>query len=212
MVWPCPVDVDTYVDCAAEIEVPRPPCPECGAATWGWSGYLRHLRRDGDRLIWAPRVWCTACGKTQTLIPWFVLPWRWDEVDVIGRAVELAAKGWGHRRIAIALGRPATTVRGWLRRIRRSARELSAALLAMAVAWGWSSWEVPTLALPRLVAAVAVLAQQWHRGRVPGASWRVANLVTGGRLLATNMTSPLAAAWASGWMARSSHSEVPDGP
>ncbi len=168
MVWPCPVDVDTYVERAAEIEVPRPPCPSCGALTWRWSRYQRHLRRDADRLIWAPRVCCTGCGETQALIPWFVLPWRWDEVSVIGRAVELAAQGWGHRRIAAALGRPATTVRGWLRRIRRSARELSAELLAMAVAWGWSSWEVPTLALPRLVAAVGALAQQWARPAGPG--------------------------------------------
>jgi hypothetical protein len=212
MVWPCPVDVDGYVDRLAEIEVPRPPCPECGAATWRWGRFPRHLRRDSDRLIWAPRMCCTGCGKTQALIPWFVLPWRWDEVSVIGRAMELAAQGWGHRRIAAVLGRPPTTVRGWLRRIRRCADQVSAALLAAAVAWGWSSWEMPTLALPRLVAAVAALSQEWRRRRGPGEPWWVANFIAGGGLLATNRSSLLARSRTSGWMATPSDSEVPHGP
>jgi hypothetical protein len=212
MVWPCPVDVDAYVEGGAEIKVPRPPCPECRASTWHWAGYVRHLRRASDRLIWVPRLCCTGCGKTQALIPWFVLPWRWDEVSVIGRAVELAAQDWGHRRIAQELGRPATTVRGWLRRIRRWAGQLGRELLAVAVAWGWSSWEVPPLALPRLVTAVVALGEQWQRRRGYAEPWRVANLVTGGSLVATNITLPLAGARASGWMAGSSDSEVPDGP
>ena len=41
---------------------------------------------------------------------------RADTVEVIGVALEAAASGRGHRTIAAALGRPASTVRGWLRR------------------------------------------------------------------------------------------------
>ena len=207
-----PGDVDAYVERGTEIEAPRPPCPTCACITEGWSGYERHLREAGDRLIWIPRVHCTGCGKTQALLTWFVLPWHWDAVEVIGRAIELAAEGWGHRQIAAALSRPETTVRGWLRRIREGADELSAWVLGTAVAWGWTSWEVPTVGVPRLLAAVRALGQEWRRRRGVAAVWKVANLITGGSLLATNITSPLARARTSGWMARPSDSEVPHGP
>jgi hypothetical protein len=41
---------------------------------------------------------------------------RADVAAVIGSALAAKATGAGHRRIAAALGRPAETVRGWLRR------------------------------------------------------------------------------------------------
>src|SRR5207247_3231176 len=41
---------------------------------------------------------------------------RADAATVIGAALEAAAAGDGHRRIAVRLGRAASTVRGWLRR------------------------------------------------------------------------------------------------
>ncbi len=145
-------------------------------------------------------------------MPWFVLPWRWDETEVIGRAIELAAKGWGHRRIGAELGRPAGTVRGWLRRVRRRAEELSRQLLAVAVSWGRSEWEVPPAGLPRLWAAVLALASRWRRQRGQAGPWRVASLVTGGRLLGTNRGAPLAAGDSWGSMAGSITWEVRDGP
>ena len=46
--------------------------------------------------------------------------------DVIGAAAGLAMAGHGHRSIAAALGVPAATVRGWLRRLRARARQLRA--------------------------------------------------------------------------------------
>jgi hypothetical protein len=49
-----------------------------------------------------------------------------DLVEAIGAALLASAAGLGHRRIAAALGRPATTVRGWLRRFGRRAAELRA--------------------------------------------------------------------------------------
>jgi DNA-directed RNA polymerase specialized sigma24 family protein len=45
-------------------------------------------------------------------------------VEVIGAALLAKASGLGHRRIAAALGVPATTVRRWLRRFSRRAAEL----------------------------------------------------------------------------------------
>jgi hypothetical protein len=40
---------------------------------------------------------------------------RADVVEVVGAGLELAAAGWGHRRIADRLRLPVSTVRGWLR-------------------------------------------------------------------------------------------------
>jgi hypothetical protein len=41
---------------------------------------------------------------------------RADSVGVIGAALLAKAAGLGHRRVAVVLGRPQSTVRGWLRR------------------------------------------------------------------------------------------------
>jgi Homeodomain-like domain len=212
IVWPCPLDVDAYIERGREIEAPRPPCPLCAGATGAWSGYERHLRVDRDRLIWVPRVRCKSCGVTQALLPWFVVYRRWDVVEVIGNALEMAAEGWGHRRIARMTGRPETTVRGWCRRFRERAELAAEILLARAVSWGWSDWELPTSALQRCLAAAKALASQWRRRRGPVRSCRLTNLITGGGLLATNSTSLLATGRAWSWMSAKSIQEVPNGP
>jgi transposase-like protein len=212
ILWPCPLPVDAYAACGRTIDPPRPACPACGAPTQAWHGYWRHLRDTQDRLIWIPRVRCPACRRTQALLPWFVVPWRWDAVTWIGRALELAAAGLGHRQIAAALGRPETTVRDWLRRLRSGAALLARRLLAAAVRAGWSGFELPVPALPRLAAAGNALAGRWGRRHGPADAWWVANLVTGGELLATNTGTPLAPERASAVMARTRSREVPDGP
>lgn len=148
---------------------------------------------------------------TWSLLPSFVLPRRWDTVGHVGRAAELAAEGIGHRPIAGVLGRPETTIRGWLRRIRSVASSLTTALLARAVALGWSGFELPVTPLPRLVAAVHALASRWP-GRVAAGPWAIACHVTGGRLLATNTTTPLERASRSGAMAGPSLEEASHDP
>ena len=206
IVWPCPLDVDRYAARGRQVEAPRPACPRCGGPTQRWHGYLRHVRDDRDRLIWIARVRCTACGVTQALLPWFVLPRRWDAVAHVGGAAELAAAGQGHRSIAAALARPETTVRGWLRRLRSRALPLAATLLARAVGFGWSGFDLPVAALPRLCAAVVALAGRWPGSRC-GGPWSVACLVTGGGLLATNTGAPLETVTGSGLMAGTSIEE-----
>ena len=193
------------------MDAPRPACPLCDCPTQRWHGYLRHVRDDRDRLIWIPRVRCTRCGVTRALVPSFVLPGRWDAVAHIGQAVELAASGLGHRRIAALLARPETTVRGWLRRIRSVASSLTTTLLARAVALGWSGFELPVAPLSRLVAAVGALAGRWPGDR-SAEPWSIAVVVTGGRLLATNTTAPLERTSHSGAMAGPSRSEVSHDP
>lgn len=212
IVWLCPLDVDSYVERGRELEAPRPPCPSCSGPTGSWSGYERHLRGERDRLIWIPRVRCVACGRTQALLPWFVVPRRWDVIEVLATALEMAAQGRGHRRIAAMVGRSETTVRSWCRSFRKCAEVLARELLARAVSWGWSGWELPTSPLARCLAAVVAASGQWRRRRGPVPPWRLANLITGGRLLAINRTVPLAASEAWAWMSAKSNQEVPSGP
>jgi len=211
IVWLCPLDVDAYAALGREVGAPRPACPRCGGATQRWHGYLRHVRDEVDRLIWVPRIRCGRCRLTWALLPSFVLPRRWDAVAHVGHAAVLAASGLGHRRVAEALARPETTVRGWLRRLRSMAVPLTDALLARAVALGWTGFGLPVTPLPRLVAAVGALAGRWPGDRSAD-PWRVACLVTGGRLLATNTRAPLARTAGSGAMADPSRTEVSRGP
>lgn len=93
-------------------------CPACPGvlAPWGYArsrssrgpaGTVRHQPR---------RARCTSCGGTHVLLPAWWLLRRADAAVVIGAALEARATGAGHRPIAAASGRPASTVRGWLRR------------------------------------------------------------------------------------------------
>ena len=53
---------------------------------------------------------------------------------VIGAALEAKAAGVGHRSIATGLGRPVSTVRGWLRRFAARAEQLRAEFTRLLVA------------------------------------------------------------------------------
>jgi len=204
IVWPCGLDVSAYAARGRDVARPLVACPRCGGPTGPWGGYLRHLRDAELYRIFVPRVRCRRCGVTAALLPWFVTPYRWDTVDVIGWALELSVAGVGVRRIATTLGRPETTVREWCRRFRATVDALARTLLAAAVRIGWSGFDLPVTPGPRCLAAVDALASAWSRRRGPVPPWRLAALVTGGAWLAPNTTSPLAAPGASPLMARTS--------
>src|SRR5262249_54679574 len=92
-------------------------CP-CGGglAPWGWGrpGLVRDL---GSSLRVHPRGGRgRSCAVTHVLLLVDGLLRRADTVAVIGSALADKAVGHGHRAIAARLGRPASTVRGWLRR------------------------------------------------------------------------------------------------
>ena len=65
------------------------------------------------------------------LLPVGCLLRRADSAGVIGQALALAAAGLGHRTVAERLGRPAATVRGWLRRAIARAGPLRSAFTAL---------------------------------------------------------------------------------
>lgn len=93
-------------------------CPGCGGVLTGWGRARARTVRgpDGPVQMVPRRSRCTGCRATHVLLPVLVLLRRADTAVVIGAALAAKAAGLGHRQIAARLRRPATTVRGWLRR------------------------------------------------------------------------------------------------
>ncbi len=103
-------------------------CPACSGplSPWGFAR-SRDVRMSAEvRSLRPRRARCAACGTTHVLSPSWSVPRRRDSAQVIGEALRLAADGMGHRRIARRLGRPAGTVRGWLRAANARAESLRA--------------------------------------------------------------------------------------
>ena len=110
-------------------------CPLCGGvlARWG-NGAARRVRLlDGPEVELVPRrSRCRGCRATHVLLPAWCLARRADAGEVIGLALEVKAAGEGHRAIAGRLGRPASTVRGWLRAFTRRAEQVRSVFTALA--------------------------------------------------------------------------------
>ena len=121
------------------------------------------------------------------LLPARVLLRRADTVTVIGAALLAKASGVGHRPIAVLLKVPSSTVRGWLRRIAMVAERVLAVLAAAAAQLG-VEFAVPAPTADPVAAVVEMLgALSAGMARRLGGScspWRLAAVVTGGRLLA----------------------------
>ena len=105
-------------------------CPDCGGVLSGWgrtrprslrwaSGVEERLRL---RRAICPLGGGGGCGRSHVLLPALLLERRLDEVEVIWSAVRVRADGVGWRRLVAMVGRPASTVRGWVMRAARRAR------------------------------------------------------------------------------------------
>jgi len=64
------------------------------------------------------RAKCVGCGVTQVCLPAGLLSRRMDSAGVVAVVVEAVAGGMGSRRAAGLVGRPESTVRGWVRAAR----------------------------------------------------------------------------------------------
>ena len=165
------------------------PVPGCGGrlAPWGWAR-SRPVRGLADKVRpRRSRCSATGCRRSHVLLPASVLLRRADAVDVIGAGLLAAAGGLGQRRVAEQVGRPASTVRGWLARLRQVADRVLA--VCAAVVAGFGAGFVPPAATAGPVAAVVEMLGALGRAaglRLGGSRspWRLAALVTGGRLLA----------------------------
>jgi hypothetical protein len=167
-------------------------CPGCAAALAPWGhGRVRWLRAVGEaRVRVRPRrSRCTGCRVTHVLLPVAVLLRRADLAVVVGAALAAKAAGWGHRRIAESLDRPAATVRGWLRVFSARAEPVRAVFTGLQVALDSDPPAVEPAgcltgdAVAAVLAAATAAARRW-----PGVGalspWQVAVAVTDSRLLA----------------------------
>ncbi|HEX6548638.1 MAG TPA: helix-turn-helix domain-containing protein [Candidatus Dormibacteraeota bacterium] len=158
-----------------------------------WSGYW-HFSRVPPGRFWVRRAKCTICGVSQALLPSFVLVRRLDGVGTIGRALAGTVSGRGMRPLAIELGVPHETLRGWLRRYRARAPALTAGFAALAVGLGAAA---PQLSGAPERAGLEALGAAWWQarrrfGEVMPAVFEFANLVSGGELLGTTTSPPWA--------------------
>ena len=91
-------------------------CPDCPGVLAPW-GFARPRGVRGVGPLRPRRARCAGCLVTHVLLPVTVLLRRADAAAVIWAGLLGRAVGQGHRSIGLLLGIPASTVRGWLRRI-----------------------------------------------------------------------------------------------
>ncbi len=163
-------------------------CPGCGGVLGPW-GHARSRScrgADGPVRHRPRRARCGSCGRTHVLLAQVWLLRRADAACVIGAALEARATGAGHRRIAAAVGRPVSTVRGWLRRFTAVSEDVRAFFTRLLYALDPGA--------PSLVPRVGVVADAVEAiGRAAGAAvarlapvtpWEFAARASAGGLLA----------------------------
>ena len=178
-------------------------CPGCPGvlAPWGWAR-PRSVRGVGS--LRPRRARCAGCLVTHVLLPVTVLLRRADAAGVIWAGLLARAVGRGHRPIGVLLGVPASTVRGWLRRMAsrlESVRvhyllvaHLAGVDLAVPKALG-SPWQDVVAAVG--AATTAVTGRFGTAGVIgPVTAWQVVSASTGGRLLSPGWPTGLPGAGA----------------
>jgi hypothetical protein len=110
---------------------------------------------------------------------------RADAVAVIGAALEAKAAGAGHRPIAACLGRPASTVRGWLRRFAARAEQVRGHFTRLLHALDPSTPGLTPRGCPvgDAVEALGAAAAAAVLRLSPADPWAFTSRATGGRLL-----------------------------
>lgn len=163
-------------------------CPGCSGrlGPWGWARW-RVLRGGGgvEQRRRPRRCRCVGCGRTHVLISDDTLLRRRDLVAVIGAALVAKAVGVGHRRVALALGVPASTVRGWFRRFARNAEAIRVwfTVLAHGLDPLLGALAPATTLFGDAVEAVGAAARAAGLRLGPQAPWSFASSASRGRLL-----------------------------
>jgi len=166
-------------------------CPGCGGRLGGHGHAVRRPVFTAGRVpvaVRPRRARCGSCGVTHVLLPSWLLSRRCDGTAVIGDMLARAARGQGFRSVAAASGVPEGTVRGRLRRFRRSAGRVREFFtrLAGTLAVDPVPLDPAGSVLGDAVVAVAAVAAG-AAGRWPGMAavpgWEVAAALTAGSLL-----------------------------
>jgi hypothetical protein len=115
-----------------------------------------------------------------------MVPRRRDGAEVIAAALLARARGEGHRTIARRLGRPATTVRDWLRPVRISQRAGALRRDPLGVRAGPAARPIAPAGsrLADAVEAVAVAIRAWVLRFRPTSPWPLMVWIAGGLLRA----------------------------
>jgi hypothetical protein len=170
-------------------------CPDCAGvlAPWGRARPRRvrlNLASVEAESITPRRGRCGGCGRTHVLAPVNTLGRRADGVDVVGAALLDRAEGLGYRRIAARVGRPVSTVRGWVSRMSSNADRVRVAFTLLRYRVDDDAGPVcPTGsvladAVAAIGAAAAAVRRAWGTAVVVVSAWQVASALTLGRLLA----------------------------
>ena len=172
-------------------------CPDCTGVLAPW-GFARPRGVRGVGSLRPRRARCLGCLVTHVLLPVTVLLRRADAAVLIGAALTARAAGFGHRRIAVWLGVPAGTVRGWLRRWDARLEAARVHFLVVARLAGvdravpkalGSPWRDVLAALG--AATTAVTARFGTTGVIgPVTAWQVAAASSGSRLLSPGWPRP----------------------
>lgn len=162
-------------------------CPACTGRLGPWGhARSRSVREEHGQVRFRPRrTRCVGCGGTHVLLAASMLVRRADGVVVIGAALLAKAAGAGHRTIAVATGRPAGTVRGWLRRFGRRAEGLRVLFTGLLHALDPAAGSLlPTgSGFGDALAAVGAAAAASSRLLGPRCPWQFASSASGGLLL-----------------------------
>lgn len=168
----------------SDLAAGRVCCPGCRGVLrpWGWARTRRVRFGTGEGLqvvsVRPRRGRCTGCAGTHVLLGVQLAARRADAAAVIAAAIEAKViRGAGHRSIAVLLGRPVSTVRGWLRGFLASAAAIVLEFTRRAHRdgpdaagrWPAPAPDLPGQALAAVAAHAAVLADRfaiavlaWH--------------------------------------------------
>ena len=163
-------------------------CPDCAGVLrpWGHARWRSRRVECGSVRHRPRRACCSGCRATHVLLPASGLLRRADAVAVIGAALLAKAGGAGYRVIAAALGRPASTVRGWLRRFTARAESVRAVFTGLLHALDPQAPPLPPAGsiVADAVEAIGRAAAAAARRLGPVPPWQFAATASAGRLLA----------------------------
>jgi hypothetical protein len=155
---------------------------------WGYARVRQVRQLDGSHVEYRPRRFaCAGCRTSQVFLAAWCLPRRRDSAETVGHALVRAARGSGHRTIAVELGRPESTVRNWLRRAGRRAEWLrTVGVLAYhELEFDPGPMRVRETPLAQAVEALGCAAAAMVRrlGLIGELPWSIITMVSRGRLL-----------------------------
>lgn len=161
-------------------------CGPCGGQLRPWGHAKPRATRGPSSATgaWRPRrARCGSCGRTQVLLPAWLLPRRRDHLEVIGRALVGYAAGRGHRSLAAQAGLPASTVRNWLRAFAAHAERLAA--VGAARYYQLDANARPIVPAGDAIEALARAARAFRLrlGATAAGPWPLINALTAGQLL-----------------------------